>query len=457
MPMAPLRRTLLALLALAPWAVVPTASFVRPSRGLKAPLRSIRGGGGGRPSTAMAAAGGADEAMMERLRAILLKGQATGGAAPAAAAATATATTAATTAAPAPAASDGAWDIELCSPSKVNLFLRITARRDDGYHDLASLFQAISLSDKLSISKLPDGATDDVFECDMEGVPNDRTNLVLQAVDCFRENTGSSQFFKLRLEKTVPAQAGLGGGSGNAATALYGCNELCGRPGTAAQLEEWSKVLGSDATFFMSQGTAYCTGRGEILEPMAPLEAPPSSLYIVKPEVGLSTPAVFKALASSEWANGGVDTRSTMDPKALLGMHVDPSDTSIEKYVNDLEPPAFECLPDLKALKERLLGYGFDAVMMSGSGTSLFCTGEPNVEGWPEVVTEDASLPWPVRVFKTSFLNRPADSWYEAAGAGEVTKVATTKPEASTKEAPKKKVAPKKKGGSKKKKKPKKK
>ena len=141
MPMAPLRRTLLALLALAPWAVVPTASFVRPSRGLKAPLRSIRGGGGGRPSTAMAAAGGADEAMMERLRAILLKGQATGGAAPAAAAATATATTAATTVAPAPAASDGAWDIELCSPSKVNLFLRITARRDDGYHDLASLFQ----------------------------------------------------------------------------------------------------------------------------------------------------------------------------------------------------------------------------------------------------------------------------------------------------------------------------
>ena len=143
MPMAPLRRTLLALLALAPWAVVPTASFVGPSRGLKAPLRSIRGGGGGRPSTAMAAAGGADEAMMERLRAILLKGQATGGAAPAAAAAAAAtaATTAATTAAPAAAASDGAWDIELCSPSKVNLFLRITARRDDGYHDLASLFQ----------------------------------------------------------------------------------------------------------------------------------------------------------------------------------------------------------------------------------------------------------------------------------------------------------------------------
>ena len=134
--MAPLRRTLLALLALAPWAVVPTASFVRPPRGPKAPLRSIRGGGGDRLSTAMAAAGGADEAMMERLRSILLKGQATGGAAPAPAAA--------------PSPSDGAWDIELCSPSKVNLFLRITARRDDGYHDLASLFQVITPDDLLA-------------------------------------------------------------------------------------------------------------------------------------------------------------------------------------------------------------------------------------------------------------------------------------------------------------------
>ena len=77
--------------------------------------------------------------------------------------------------------------MELCSPSKINLFLRIVRRREDGYHDLASIFQAIKLSDKISMSLLPDGADDDEFECDMEGVPVDRTNLVLQAVDVFRE------------------------------------------------------------------------------------------------------------------------------------------------------------------------------------------------------------------------------------------------------------------------------
>ena len=81
---------------------------------------------------------------------------------------------------------------------------------------------------------LPEGARDDAFECDMEGVPTDRTNLVLQAVDAFRTATGNTCRFALRLDKTVPAQAGLGGGSGNAATALWGCNELCKRANAAA-------------------------------------------------------------------------------------------------------------------------------------------------------------------------------------------------------------------------------
>ena len=84
--------------------------------------------------------------------------------------------------------------------------------------------------------------------------------------------------------------------------------------------------------------------------------------------------------------------------------------------MNDLEPPAFSLIPELKELKDRLLGYGFGSVMMSGSGTSLFCLGEPDasVVSWPTDLVEDGSLPWPVRVFKTSFMNRPDGAWYEA-------------------------------------------
>lgn len=306
------------------------------------------------------------------------------------------------------------WDIELCSPSKINLFLRIVRRRDDGYHDLASLFQAIKLSDKLCMSLLPEGALDDTFECDMDGVPTDRTNLVLQAVDVFRASTGNERKFAIRLDKQVPAQAGLGGGSGNAATALWGCNKLTGSSSSEAELLDMSKSLGSDATFFLSQGTAYCTGRGEVVTPMPSPEngdKAPKSVYIVKPLVGLSTPSVFKAL--------DLDTRSEVDPLELLGLHTTGAE-GLDKHVNDLEAPAFSCLPDLLGLKETLVGLGFPVVSMSGSGTSIFCLGEPeafghdNSKDWQHELTQDARFPWPIKVFKTSFLNRPNGGWYTA-------------------------------------------
>jgi len=319
------------------------------------------------------------------------------------------------------------WDIELFSPSKINLFLRIVRRRDDGFHDLASLFQAINLSDKLSMSLLPEDAEDDTFECDMEGVPVDRTNLVLRAVDIFRERTGNTRKFAIRLEKTVPAQAGLGGGSGNAATALWGCNELCKQhqqrgegvvamPACSeAELVDMSKHLGSDATFFLSQGTAYCTGRGEVVTPLAPLPrqgegSAQTLVWVVKPFVGLSTPQVFKAL--------DLDSRSTADPLSLLGLHTTGAEGSgLDKFVNDLEPPAFACVPDLARLKEKLeKGYGFPVVSMSGSGTSIFCMGQPasGGDGWQEELEADESFPWPIKVFRTAFLNRPEGEWYSA-------------------------------------------
>jgi 4-diphosphocytidyl-2-C-methyl-D-erythritol kinase len=247
----------------------------------------------------------------------------------------------------------------------------------------------------------------------MPGVPLDRSNLVLRAVDVFRAGTGVARKFQIKLDKTVPAQAGLGGGSGNAATALWGVNELCRSKGITSVdskvLLEWSKGLGSDATFFMSQGTAFCTGRGEVLTPLAPL--PATDLYIFKPEVGLSTPEVFRALA--------LGACSTRDPLALLGLHTTGA-AGDDKFINDLEAPAFQCIPALADLKRKLAspapdGYGFPTVSMSGSGTSLFALGSPADPNFAEKLAADTSLPWPVKVFKTSFLNRPAGSWYSLA------------------------------------------
>ena len=167
---------------------------------------------------------------------------------------------------------------------------------------------------------------------------------------------------------------------------------------------EWSGALGSDITFFLSRGTAYCTGRGEIMDPIDPPLPSGTKLCIVKPNVGLSTPAVFKALDYDLLSQ--LDADETLLPTFLKGVDKVPD----EYFVNDLEPPAFKCLPELKALKEELLQVdGFDHVMMSGSGTSIFCLGEPDdVEGFKKKFGSRNDL----RVFFSEFIDRPGGVWY---------------------------------------------
>jgi len=297
------------------------------------------------------------------------------------------------------------WDMSLFSPAKINLFLRIIRKREDGFHDLASLFQTIGFGDYLHIKKLGSDAEDDVLTCNMDGVPTDRTNLVMRAVDLVREKTGiQDQFFQMDLVKYVPHQAGLGGGSGNAAAALYGVNELLGNPATLEELVEWSGELGSDITFFLSEGTAYCTGRGEIMTPVPPLpNSAGTKLCIVKPDIGLSTPSVFKAL--------DYDKLSEADPENVLKIFqtegVSPSEE--EKFINDLERPAFKVLPDLDELKNDLISCGFETVMMSGSGTSIFCIGSTSD---PEKFSNLIESRDDVNVYSTEFINRDGNEWY---------------------------------------------
>lgn len=220
-----------------------------------------------------------------------------------------------------------------------------------GFHELASLFQSISLHDTLYFT-LKTGsdasATCDTLECDTPGVPTDSSNLVLQALAKFREKTGTSVYFHVRLDKRIPHEAGLGGGSSNAATALWAANELTGRPESAQALAEFGADFGSDISFFLSSGTAFCTGRGEIMDDVPYLGD--RSLYIVKPAQGLSTGLVFKNL--------DIDHCSTEDPLELLSAMQ--RDVATARFVNDLERPSFTLMPSLKDLKEKLYGEGFD-------------------------------------------------------------------------------------------------
>jgi len=272
------------------------------------------------------------------------------------------------------------------SPSKINLFLRILSKRPDGFHELASLFQTLDFGDTLHLT--PHDKPMDLLECSTKGVPTDGSNLVLRALKLMREKTGSRRHFHVILEKNVPAQAGLGGGSGNAATAMWAANSLLEDPAPLHQLVEWSAEIGSDVSFFLSRGTAYCTGRGEILAEGSAL--PAARLLILKPKIGLSTPAVFRAL--------DLKGCSKVDP---------------DRFVNDLEDPAFTVLPELGELKDEFARVAKSKrVMMSGSGTSLFC-----------ILEEGQGLDDVRRVFgkrdnltlvEAKFLNREEGVWFQA-------------------------------------------
>jgi 4-diphosphocytidyl-2-C-methyl-D-erythritol kinase len=170
---------------------------------------------------------------------------------------------------------------------------------------------------------------------------------------------------------------------------------------------EWSAELGSDITFFLSRGTAYCTGRGEITSSIEPPLPSGTRLCIVKPDIGLSTPAVFKALNYDELSP--LDADEVLLPTFLSTTPID--EVPVDCFVNDLEPPAFRCVPELKQLKDELLQVpGFKRVMMSGSGTSIFCLGEPNdAESFRESFVSRDGL----QVFFTEFISRPEGSWFE--------------------------------------------
>lgn len=307
---------------------------------------------------------------------------------------------------------DTAPRLSLSAPCKINLFLRILGKRPDNFHELASLFQTVSLADTLDFwEEEPD---ENAPLCTMEvsrdslgreGIPTDETNLVMRALQLFADKTGEKRRIHCRLHKAVPAQAGLGGGSGDCATAMHAANRLAGFPATEQQLIEWSGELGSDISFFFSQGSAYCTGRGEIIENVAPL--PPTTVYLIKPPYGCSTPAVFKTLGLSPG-----DKLAGGDPKDMLQKFQE--SVYGAPYINDLEDPAFEVAPELRTLRDTISTFGFPHVMMSGSGSTIFAIGEPSgtsVDTWQSELVE--RFPG-VEIFKEQFCSRPSDEklWY---------------------------------------------
>ncbi|HSL93241.1 MAG TPA: 4-(cytidine 5'-diphospho)-2-C-methyl-D-erythritol kinase [Bacillota bacterium] len=244
--------------------------------------------------------------------------------------------------------------LRLFSPAKVNLYLKVHHRRPDGYHELTTVLQTVDFGDFVSLAP-----ADRLRLSAPPYLPQGADNLAWRAAEAFYGALRRIPRVQITLEKHIPVQAGLGGGSSNAATVLRGLNAMHGFPLNVPTLGELAAGLGSDVAFFLHGGTALATGRGEKVHPLPDLL--PFYVRIIKPPFGLSTAEVY-ALWSGTGAPLAHDSVLAMlrdfDPKSLLQ--------------NDLEQPAFALRPELMRLKDRLVTEGAEAALLSGSGSAVF-------------------------------------------------------------------------------------
>ncbi|NGX33713.1 MAG: 4-diphosphocytidyl-2-C-methyl-D-erythritol kinase [Candidatus Anoxychlamydiales bacterium] len=270
------------------------------------------------------------------------------------------------------------------SPAKVNLFFKILSKREDGYHDVFSLYQAISLVDHFFINK----AKKDNFFCfNNKELKFDENNLIIKALALFRQKTKILNPVEIFLKKNIPIESGLGGGSSNAATTLFALNELFDRPLQLAQLIDLSKKIGADVAFFFSQGTAFCENIGDVFENVSFQDL---NFYIAKPNFGMSTKNVYE--------NVDINLLEKRDPQVLKSAVLRKKEI---KLFNDLEISAFQLNEKLQQTKSYLENMGFDKVHMSGSGSSFMCFGRIKPKSTKKI-----------QFFSVFNIQRNLENWY---------------------------------------------
>lgn len=250
--------------------------------------------------------------------------------------------------------------------AKINLFLDISARRSNGYHDIVSIMQSISLCDNITVSfKSGSNKNIEVF-CDNDSIPCGPDNLVYKAADAF-PLIGE---IKITIEKNIPMSAGLGGGSADAAATLVALNKLSGNKLSVDELKTLGATLGADVPFCIEGGACIATGIGEILEKTVSM--PDFPIVIARKGDGMSTPAAYKSL--DQKFNDFVGHTVEYDRMELLiGNKKSESAEEYCKGLYNIFESVVECeRPCVTEIKRELLSCGAVGAMMSGSGTAVF-------------------------------------------------------------------------------------
>jgi len=257
--------------------------------------------------------------------------------------------------------------LTLPSGCKINLLLNILGRRPDGYHELETILFPVPLYDEIEFQRT---GTSIQLTSNIPALPCDGSNLIVKAAERFRQGTGISDGVKIRLTKRIPMEAGLGGGSGNAATTLIALNKLHGEPLSDLQLAGLAAQLGADVPFFLQSGPALATGRGEKVESLNDFSALQGKvLLLLNPGFGISTPWAYKKLGDFPAALNGRSGRA----RELVAALAQPKNSDWTGLLyNSLELPAFQKYPILPIYLEEFRRWGAMAALMSGSGSSVF-------------------------------------------------------------------------------------
>ena len=249
----------------------------------------------------------------------------------------------------------------LQSHCKVNLLLNILGKREDGFHELETIIQPVSLHDELRIERADEGIE---LTCSDARLSVGEDNLVHRAASLFLKKI-EDDGVRIHLQKNLPLAAGIGAGSSNAAFTLRGLNELFDKPLNANQLHDLAACLGSDAPVFLQDNPALATGRGEIVKPLEPIAALQGrGLLLIHPGFGVSTPWAYQSLATMLDAYGREGQVATMLQSLETG--------ELTGFENSLETPVFHKHPMLPILKNFLTENGSLVALMSGSGSTMF-------------------------------------------------------------------------------------
>jgi len=283
--------------------------------------------------------------------------------------------------------------LSLPSFAKINLHLQVIGRRPDGFHDLCTVFQTISLHDNLKV-----GPADQIrMTCGDEGIPLGEENLVVRAAMRLCEWSRISCGARLHLEKLIPAPGGLGGGSSNAAVALLALNKLWNLELKIEELHSIAESLGSDVPFFLYGGTALGMGRGEIVEPIEDFKS--ACMLVVTPNVAVATRDAFKRLSTR-----ALTKQESKRKLQICRFDLESADFKYTAFKNDFETTVFAAYPEVERVKNTLLDLGAERAMLSGSGGSVFAIFDKDETRQATIKALDNEVNW--RKFAVATISR---------------------------------------------------